>query len=172
MRKRLFGFVGIVQIVLFLAHFFLYQTWNFQGPASHNGTWLRALLGVLSVSFVAASLLVFSHTNPVIRAFYRAAAVWIGWLSFLVLAAAISWIVFGVSTLVHLPLHFHVTVEILFALALLAGIYGVFNAGWTRVTRAQVQLENLPETWRGRKAALVSDVHLGPVRNGRFLRRL
>ena len=31
---------------------------------------------------------------------------------------------------------------------------------------------NLPEAWRGRKAALISDLHLGHVRNGSFLRRM
>ena len=172
LRKRLLVFIGIVQSVLFLAHFFLYQTWSFQAPAGARETWLKAVLAVLSVSFVGASLLAFSYTNAAIRVFYRAAAVWVGWLSFLVLAAVVSWIVLAIAAIAGVPLNFHEMVAILFGSALAAGIYGVFNAGWTRVTRAQVQLENLPETWRGRKAALVSDVHLGPVRNGRFLRRL
>jgi predicted MPP superfamily phosphohydrolase len=35
-----------------------------------------------------------------------------------------------------------------------------------------VRLANLPAAWRGRTAALISDLHLGHVRNGRFLRRL
>jgi predicted MPP superfamily phosphohydrolase len=35
-----------------------------------------------------------------------------------------------------------------------------------------VRLANLPAAWRGRRAALISDVHLGHVRNGSFLRRL
>jgi hypothetical protein len=35
-----------------------------------------------------------------------------------------------------------------------------------------VRLANLPAAWQGRRAALISDVHLGPVRNVRFLRRL
>jgi uncharacterized protein len=30
----------------------------------------------------------------------------------------------------------------------------------------------LPDAWRGRKAALISDLHLGHVRNGSFLRRM
>jgi uncharacterized protein len=33
-------------------------------------------------------------------------------------------------------------------------------------------LANLPKEWRGRKAALISDVHLGHVRNRGFLRRM
>ena len=35
-----------------------------------------------------------------------------------------------------------------------------------------MRLANLPPVWRGRKAALISDVHLGHVRNGSFLRRM
>jgi hypothetical protein len=35
-----------------------------------------------------------------------------------------------------------------------------------------VRLANLPEAWRGRTAALISDVHLGHMRNGGFLRRM
>src|SRR5208283_906702 len=53
-----------------------------------------------------------------------------------------------------------------------AGFYGVLNASWTRITRTTVRLANLPVSWRGRTAALISDVHLGHVRNGKFLRRM
>ena len=51
----------------------------------HGALWIKLVLGVLSVSFVAASLLAFRYTNAALRAFYRAAAVWVGLLSFLFL---------------------------------------------------------------------------------------
>src|SRR5512142_2093576 len=95
-----------------------------------------------------------------------------GFLSFLFLAALLSWTVFALAEVAGINLNFHRMVEILFGLAFVFGFFGVFNAQWTRVTRIQVELANLPDTWRGRKAALVSDVHLGHVRNGNFLRRL
>jgi hypothetical protein len=93
-------------------------------------------------------------------------------LTFLVVAAVFAWIIFGVTALASLNVNFHSIVEILFTAAIAAGLYGVFNANWTRVTRMTVQLANLPTAWHGRRAALISDVHLGHVRNGRFLRRL
>jgi predicted MPP superfamily phosphohydrolase len=74
--------------------------------------------------------------------------------------------------MLHASLNFHLVTELLFGTALATGLFGVFNASWTRVTRVKVQLANLPEVWRGRKAALISDLHLGPVRNGSFLRRI
>jgi predicted MPP superfamily phosphohydrolase len=172
--RRLAGFIVTIQLVMFLTHFFLYQTWMFSsaGDANLSALWIKLLLGFLSVSFIAASLLAFRYTNAAIRAFYRAAAVWMGLLSFLAFAAAFSWIIFAVTRLARLDVNFHRVVEVLFGLAVVAGFYGVFNASWTRITRATVRLANLPEAWRGRKAALVSDLHLGHVRNGSFLRRM
>ena len=173
-RRGLLGFIVIVQSVLFLTHFLLYQTWTFS-PAGNDpagALWIKLTLSLLSVSFVAASLLAFRYTNPAVRAFYKAAAVWLGLLSFFFVAAVSAWIILGVARLAGTEVNFHRTVELLFSVAAVVGVYGVFNAGWTRITRATVRLANLPEAWRGRKAALISDVHLGHVRNGSFLRRM
>jgi predicted MPP superfamily phosphohydrolase len=173
-RKKLIGFIAVIQSVLFLTHYLLYETWTFSptGSETSGAFWSKLVLGFLSVSFVSASLLAFRYTNLVVRAFYRAAAVWMGLVSFLFLAAVSAWIIFGVAHLSGLNISFHTTVEFLFGAATMAGFYGVFNANWTRITRTTVRLANLPEAWRGRTAALISDVHLGHVRNGSFLRRL
>ena len=172
-RRRLGAFIAVVQSVLLLVHFFLYETWTFSATGDVAGSlWLKLSLGVLSVSFLAASLLAFRYTNAAVRGFYRVAAVWLGLLTFLFCAAAASWIVLGVARLLGLGVNFHRIVELLFGVALVAGLYGVFNASWTRITRTTVRLANLPQAWRGRKAALISDLHLGHVRNGNFLRRM
>src|SRR6202048_1906046 len=173
-RQELIGFVAITQSVLFLTHYLLYETWIFSpsGSATAGAVWIKLVLGFLSVSFIAASLLAFRYTNTALRAFYRAAAVWMGLVSFLFLAAVSSWILFGIARLAGLHMNFHRTVELLFGAAVVAGLYGVFNASWTRSTRPPVRLATLPAAWRGRRAALISDVHLGHVRNGSFLRRM
>jgi hypothetical protein len=169
-RRSLIGFIVVIQSVLFLVHYLLYETWMFSSTEK-NSLWIRLIVGFLSVSFVAASLFAFRYTNPVLRAFYRAAAVWLGLLSFLAFAAMCSWILLGVSRLAGMDVNFHRMVESSFGAAVVVGLYGVLNAGWTRITRTTVRLANLPEAWRGRKAALISDMHLGHVRNGSFLRR-
>jgi len=170
-RKRLVSFIAVIQSVLLLTHLLIYETWTFSAEGS-NRLGINLAFGILSISFVTASLLAFRYTNVAVRAFYRAAAVWIGLVSFLFVAAIFSWIIFGVARLAGLAVNFHRIVEVLFGIAVVAGLYGVFNAGWTRITRTTVQLANLPAAWRGRRAALISDLHLGHVRNGSFLRRM
>lgn len=173
-RKRLIGFIAVIQFVLFLAHLFLYATWTYSpaGGGALGALWIKLVLGFLSVSFVPASLLAYRYTNAPLRAFYRVSAVWMGLLSFLLFAAVSSWIVLGVAQLAGVNVNFHQMVKWLFGIAAVAGLYGVYNASWTRVTRTTVRLANLPAAWQGRTAALISDVHLGHVRNGSFLRRL
>jgi predicted MPP superfamily phosphohydrolase len=168
------GLIAAIQSILFLTHFFLYETWTVSPARADAGgpLWLKLAFATLSVSFLAASLLAFRYTSATLRAFYRAAAVWLGLLSFLFLAAVASWIALGIARLAGLDVNFHRIVQVLFAAGAAAGLYGVFNATWTRITRITVRLANLPDAWRGRKAALISDVHLGHVRNGSFLRRM
>src|SRR5712691_6552425 len=173
MRIRgLIIFASVVQSILFLTHFFIYKTWTLAAPGSEaTGPWLKVTVGALSVSFLAASLLAFRYSNPAVRTLYRIAAVWLGIVSFLFFAAGASWVIFGVTRLAGVGVNFHVIVAVLYAAAVLSGVAGVLNAGWTRIRRITVRLENLPETWRGRTAALVSDLHLGHFHNGSFLRQ-
>ncbi len=141
-RKRVVFFIAVIQTVLFLGHYFLYQTWTL---GTGDSSWaVKLTFALLSVSFVAASVLAFRYTNSAVRVFYRAAAIWTGLLSFLFIAAIFSWIVFGVGRLVGWNANFHRIVEVLFGAALAAGVYGVFNASWTRITRTTVRLANLP----------------------------
>lgn len=174
MRSKRFAVVlVIIQSIFFLAHLLLYETWSFSLPAgAASGAFAaRLVFGILSVSFLVASLLGFRYSNPVVRALYKVAAVWTGLLTFLLVAAVASWLGFGAARLAGVGLNFHRTVEVLFGVAVAIGLAGVCNASWTRITRITVQIANLPAAWRGRRAALVSDLHLGHVRNGSFLRR-
>ena len=174
LRKRLVVFLAIIQSILFLTHLLLYKTWLFSptGNVSAAKPWLQAILSLLSISFVAASLLAFRYSSAPVRVFYRASAVWMGFLSFFFLASVLAWILFGIARLTGIALNFHRLVEFLFATAAAMGLLGIFNAGWTRITRATIRLANLPDAWRGRKAALITDIHLGHVRNRNFLRRM
>ena len=142
-RKQLTGFISIIQFILFLAHFFIYETWTFSSDVP-PGFGIKLVLGILSISFVASSVFAFRYTNAVVRAIYKVSAIWLGLLSFLFLAAAASWIIFGITQLAGMSINFHRLVEVLFGLAVAIGVYGVLNASCTRITRATVRLANLP----------------------------
>jgi predicted MPP superfamily phosphohydrolase len=173
-RPPIAGFIIIIQAILILIHMALYATWTFfwSAPASSGSAAVPVALAILSVSFVAASLAAHRYFNPFVRAVYTLSAAWLGFVNFFFLAAIASWIVYGVPLLFGANLDRRAVGAVCFGFGLLAGIYAVVNASRTRVVRVPVKLPNLPDTWRGRRAAVVSDLHLGHVRNAGFLRRI
>ncbi len=167
-------FVVIVQSILLLAHWFIYSTWvDFRAIPDPPGiTPLEAAVGILSVSFIAASLLAFRSATGLARWFYTIAAVWLGMVNFFFLAACFCWLVFAGAALAGVQINRSLWVAVIFALAAVTGLFGLMNARWLRWKRVKVELPNLPPVWRGRVAALVSDVHLGHVNGSSFLRRI
>jgi predicted MPP superfamily phosphohydrolase len=173
-RVRIPIAVSIIQAFLFLVHAAIYATWTFfwGSPDSSHAVELRIVLAILSVSFVAASLLAHQYFNPLVQAVYIVASVWLGLVNFFFLAACACWIVYGAPFLFGVHLEKRALATVCFGLGLLAAICATVNAAWTRVVRVTVKLPNLPAAWRGRTAAVVSDLHLGHVRNTGFLRRI
>ena len=168
----------VIQVILFLGHWFVYSTfvafWPGLVPAAVGD--VRTAMLVLAFSFVAASLLSFRFSNPVVRLIYWSAAVWLGFVSFFLwgsVAIRLLWLAIRFS---HLAAHPHAfrapLAEVIYSIAALAGIYGLVNARIIRIRRVPVQIPNLPASWRGRRAVMMSDLHLGPINGVRFCRRV
>ena len=126
----------------------------------------------MSVSFVPVTLLAFRTYNFLVRAYYTAAAVWLGILNFLFVASSLCWIAYPLVKLSGLPVTRPTILAALYGLALLAAVCAILIAAWPRVTRVSVKLPGLPDSWRGRVAALLSDTHLGHIRGRRFAARV
>jgi len=167
-------FISIIQSILFLGHWFLYRTLvRFFGLANPSAPLtLRAAMALLSISLVATSFLAFRYSNLPVRWLYTGAASWLGIVYLLILAAIISWVLYGLAKLFHFPLDRKILIEILIVLALMASVYGFINGGLIRITRISLPLPNLPNHWKGKTAVWVSDTHLGQVRNNGFSQKI
>ena len=170
--------VLVVEAILFAGHWFVYRTWvDFRGsvdPADAPG--LQGLVVALAFSFVAAALLSFRYSNLPVRCFYWLASVWLGFVNFFFCASCLCWLAWGGIRLTPLAQHGaelrHWIAVCLFGAAIVAGAHGVLNAWWIRIRRIVVKLPGLPEAWRGRRAVLMSDLHLGSINGAGFCRRI
>ena len=168
----------IVQTILCLGHWFLYITWvDFWWPLSPPDAFrLRVALIVLSCIFMVAALLSFRFSNRLVAVLYQIAAVWLGLLNFLFWASCLAWLIdLALRTVTPGATHLHYRpfiVGVLFALAIVLSAYGLLNARVIRLCRHTINLPNLPASWRGRKALVISDVHLGNINGQLFARRV
>jgi uncharacterized protein len=174
LKIRIARLIAIIQSILLLAHVFVYETWiTFWGsPAGSRLLILRAALALLSVSFMAATLLAHRYFNGPVKFFYKLASVWLGTFNFLFVAACLCWIAYPVVRLSGPVVSLHAIAATFFGLAIVASLYGIANAAAVRVRRVTVKLPGLPASWRGRVAALVTDAHLGHIKGYRFFARI
>jgi len=174
MKRGFLAFLAIFQSVLLAAHLLVLGTWlHFWGAPSARALLVEKIaLFALAVSFLIASLLSFRYWNALTRNFYRLAAAWLGVVNFLFFASIGAWLTAGLQAAAGFAWQGKTIVGIWFALAIGAALWGMINASLTRVNRITVRLPNLPEAWRGRKAAMISDLHLGHVRGAEFARNL
>jgi hypothetical protein len=184
LNRRILVFLVVFQTVLLVVHAFLFFTWIYfsslhiagetaygdSQPLSHGP--LLAALAILSVSFLVTSLVGFRLTNVILRFFYRVTAVWLGFVNYAFFSAILCWSCFAAFRLAGSNLERRYFALSFLALATVVTSYGVINASWTRVKRITVKLPNLPPSWRGRLAVLISDVHLGNFRTFGFIRRI
>jgi len=168
----------VIQTILLLAHWFLFHTWIefWDAPSDSAVLSLRIVLLVLAFSFVFAALLSFKYSNLLVTVIYKFAAIWLGFLNYLFFAACLSWLAWYVWMIVKSgPTIATARPWIggtLGAIAVAVGVYGMLNARGVRTRKISVTLPGLPESWRGRRAVLVSDIHLGHVNGEGFSRRV
>lgn len=174
MRTRIIYFAAILQTILLIFHGFVYETLTDFERSSDAGRipHLGAIFFLLSLTFVTASLLAWRFPQWPVRLYYKAAAVWLAFFNYFFLAAGLSWILYLAERALHLSWSQQRIASWTFAIALFVGVYGLLNASLVRTRRVAVKLPNLPASWRGRVAALVSDTHLGHVRGPGFARRV
>jgi len=168
------SFLGVMILILGVLHAYLNVSFvTFLGitsPAARKT--LTALLGLLAVSFVLASVGVRMFPGTASRICYGIAAVWFGAALLLVLASTPVWPVAAAARL--LPYDGLAKLTRRTALVLYAGtaffiVWNVVNAHRLQVTRFSVSLKGLPVSWQGRTVAHISDVHLGAYWNEDFL---
>jgi len=99
-------------------------------------------------------------------------AVAVGFLSFFLLAALVSWAALAVVRMAGLGTDSAPIATVAYLGAALLGCAGLFSAYRLRLTRVTIPLAHLPRFWAGRTIALVSDLHLGNLRGAAFSGRV
>ena len=174
MNRQFAVFISIIQAILFFGHWLLYfsAVSMIDIPDSPVRVGLRIAIGLLSISFVTASIYSFVSDSILSRWYYSFAAVWLGVLHCLILASIAGWILILVANAADLLLPAPVFGLGVYTFGVLLAAFALIRTYAPRISRVSVALKNLPSNWKGKKLVWVSDVHLGHIRRQRFARRV
>lgn len=161
-----------IQVVVFYAHWLFYQTLIFAFmPAPKAAYLLRLTLFFLALSFLVLQILVNKFRARTLDILYTISAVWMGTMQFLIMACIVFWLIVAAMIPFKMLPPFDATGAALFILAFFGSAYGVIRSFRPHYTRYYIEIPNLPPQWKGRKAVLFSDVHLGNIRRNKSARK-
>jgi predicted MPP superfamily phosphohydrolase len=169
--QRLTFFVGVVGVILLAVNAFVCATLAHFLDLPRPGAW-QAGSGILTLGFIAATIVGRFTAGWILRMVYSVTAVWLGLLNYAFFAALACWVADGAALLAGWPATGVFLAGTCFGGAILAAVCGIANAAWLRTTHVTVALPRLPEAWTHRRIALISDLHLGHIQGPFFLRRV
>src|SRR5690349_6842015 len=121
-RARIAFFLTVIVGLLLLVNWFVCHTWNhFWGTPSLPLWQIIPLL--LTLSFVATTLLGFHQANALLRIAYRVSAIWLGVLSFTFFAAVVCWFIYVPVMLFGFRADLRLIMVAVFGLAFFASVY-------------------------------------------------
>jgi predicted MPP superfamily phosphohydrolase len=171
------SFVIFISLALFItfglhALLFLLLTKFFDLTGRTARLRLGAGLFLLFLSFILSFFGARFATLPFPQWFYYVSVLWLGILINLVL-------VLGLGLLFAAPLKsLSVRIDlrsfgfILLGLAAAIILYGLYQAGNINIKHIHVPIKNLPSSWKGKKIAHISDLHLGILNQEGLARRI
>ncbi len=174
---RMVFFLSILASFVALAHTIIYMAAETAWPLSlaFPSGFLQIFLATFAFASVAVLFISSRYNNSLTRFLYRMTAVWMGFFVYLFLGAFAYGAILGIleppgAGLWLAPLSW--LGQLLGAVALLAGIYGLLHARSLKTKRIPLALPDLPAFWKGKRIVFVSDIHLGQVHGAAFARRM
>ena len=167
-------FIAIATLIVVAGHAFLYFSWVhfFRVTNPTLLVILRIGLGLGSISFIGASLLVYRFDNFLTSALYFGASIWLGLLLYFFLGVISLWIIAFIGKILGLNFKMTAIAGLIVSAGLILAAIGFINALNPRLRKIEVSIENLPSGWRGRKAVQISDIHLGFIHGKSFMEQI
>jgi predicted MPP superfamily phosphohydrolase len=161
-------FLLVVAGFLYLGNFVIYEA---AALAFGITTFAQLLslgigLGLLSASFIVATIIGNFRYNRFTRMYYLVSSVWIGLFAYLFFASVLYIICSAISP------SFLGIGSVLFLIAILISAYGIVHARKILITKIPLTLPNLPSSWKNKKAIWISDLHLGQIHGVKFAEKI
>jgi predicted MPP superfamily phosphohydrolase len=167
MKKQLLIAIGIILGIMTVMNVVMYQAFLSFSFFRVHSVLFSSILAVLSGNLILAMIISRKGSSRLMRFYYDASMMWMGIFGYVFLAS-IAYLLIELIAGRTLPF----VALVLGGVVVIAVIYARMHAQHLVTKYVPVTLPNLPVAWRGRKAILISDVHIGLNQDRAFIHEL
>lgn len=167
-----------VSIVLFLivivSEYITYASLNTAGilKSQRIGIILMSLGIIFPLVFIFSMMYSYKHYSIFNSLINTISAIWLGIVFFLLIASLIVFVLIMLNYYFNFQIPVRVISSILIVIMVFLITYGVINSNNPKIVNWNITSEKLSKDWSGKKIIMISDVHLGSVRNEKFLKKI
>lgn len=164
-------FIIFIQLIILLAHFVVYKFGiSTYSTLAKNKILFGSFLAIISVSFSLSTFFTRFSQNLLSNIIYTGSSFWLGFLFWLFLAVVVFSII-GFITGFN-SLYFKIGFLVSFSFIIFLNLYGLVNGFYPRIEKISINIDNLPESWHGKRALFLSDTHYGNLHTKNSAKRL
>lgn len=131
------------------------------------------ILGVLlPTMFVGAMLYGGKHFSTINTWVYTTGGIWLVVFTYLLMGVTTILLLMLINNSFGFNLPIKLISFILITISTLVILYGIYNANNPRIVRMEVTSPALAPLWKDKKIVIISDVHLGIIRQGKFMKKV
>ncbi len=160
--------------IMFVAHLPLYFSFINVFEISKLKSRL-ILLGVcvfLSATFLISTILLQQFNSKPFEIYYWFSSLWTGYMVNLLLLIIPLYFITQIAELKNINIHYKELAFTVMTLALIAVIVGLVISKNPRLKYVDINIQNLPDSWNGKTAVQISDVHLNHVHKAEFMKQI
>ncbi len=175
MKKMHFGttlilFVGIMEI----ASWIILEVARAVGflPPSSVSILPTILFICMPLVFIFTMAIGMKHYSTFLVIAYTKSVMWLGAFLFFFCGAILLWLLYLIEIFVGIEMPLIVLAWIITLSTIICLSYGIWNASRPRITKRTISSMALSKDWKDKTMVLVSDIHLGLIRQGKFLTKV
>lgn len=168
-------FISIVLLFITISgEYLLYITFHTLGAFKYQYVKNIILtLGILlPTMFIVGMLYGGKHFSLINTWIYTVSSIWLVVFTYLLIGVAIIFLLTLFNNSFGLNIPIRLISFILITISTLAIAYGIYNANNPRIVRIEITSPTLAQLWKGKKIVIISDVHLGIIRQDKFMKKI
>ena len=147
---RFLGFISTFLVVLLGGHYLVYLLITRLFPILNPGVrktilWIMVFL---ALAIFPSALLVRAYQNTFTSLLYQVTSIWTGLFIYLLMAAILCWVIFGLGYLFRFSPNMGIISMGLVLLVVVLTVVGLWRAKHPEIKRIDVKIDSLPDHWR------------------------
>lgn len=174
MNERFVIISIILFIVILVSEYVAYASFHQAGiiKSAQLELFLMLIGVILPIIFIGSMIYGYKHYSAINSWLNTFSSIWLGIVFYIFLASLLAFIFIMLNNYLNLHLQIKLISNILVLVVLLLMAYGIINASSPKIINWEIKSEKLSKDWADKKIILISDIHLGFMRNDVFLRKI